>query len=1192
MKFPPLLLLARCCAALVFVLSTPFAKAQSQDSTNLILPVGGAGFQGWNGLKPSGSEATLQVPGEAIFRYPEGPKGWYEFGFRMMNDGTRDWSKYNGLRFELLVPQGSSVKLEAAVKTPSSGDTRSADFQESKASVILNGGKEWQRVMLPWTSFDYSKGKSVFLNFIQTLQLSINPVGDKSAPVSVGIRNIEVVKADSIALETAVRGKAVPAGATATYDVSIGNCTGSVRRVTLGFEKYGWDVMTASVEPREVTLAPGASAVCKVAVTVPKEGVPPGGHETQKLTALTVGEGTPVAQLELVTACDVPRPSILHTIQGWEEVRDKVKHYAWAKEAQENIYVNPAEKWQVPEVATAEERAHGPEGHPYVFPNADFVALPKAAIAWQLTRNKAYAEKVALFLRRLADEKTGYASTLAGTSMGEPQEGENFQSVAIAYDAILDAGVLSDADRLSIEKMLRLYMETVEVALRAGNVGNWSTAGNTGGLFAALAMGDLAAAERYISGPSGFKDYVTKGIMDDGWWWECSTSYNFWVASELTQSALALKPWGIDLLHQELPGNFSPQTIIAPWALNPPYGISFEKWGPNHKNTRSVKQLWDAVPKAVDYRGVIFGMNDGHEEEVGGSRLDLAYYAFRDPLYAICIKQSGKRDLIYGVPELPDTKATPYLNSGYAENIGYALLRSQTEKREPREQIEAVFKIGTQGGFHGHFDRVSLDALMRYGRSFWNPEAIWWGYGNFMYKFFVQTSVNHNMVVVDQKMQEAVPSSQLLFHSGKMMQAVVQESNARWSDPPYGGMRYDASSSGGAVHGLPAQMRKNQQSFPLVSDRKHGELGPYSDRVLQRRLGIVTDDYVVVADFLKSSEEHTFDNLFQMKGFQSLEGEGKHLLRHEAQFNPDPRSAAQFITDCDWYHVASPALAKFEIQYGEHAPNFTTHADHNPDGVLKLDLHALWPRNQELMLANAPENQGTSQWVSYEVAADGKSLAKGESGIWVLGAVDLDVPLSGNKELVLSVTSQSAKKNALFWANARLVTADGKEIPVSGLETSENVLPTSKPGQDYYGGPITIAGNPAPDAIPTQPSDVKKPAVLRIPLDGKNVVRFKATLGGDYPLGEEGQSRKVFAMRSKGTTARFLTLIEPYESKAVVTSAVATGPDSLHVELNDGRVQEIAIHNLEGSGQDIGIEITESKNGKILRQESALPDKE
>jgi hypothetical protein len=846
----------------------------------------------------------------------------------------------------------------------------------------------------------------------------------------------------------------------------------------------------------------------------------------------------------------------------------------------EDDYLKVADQWKVPQVSTPEQRANGPEKHPYVFLNPDFEKLPKVAVAWQLTRNKAYAEKVALFLRRLADEKIGYPSTYAGTNLGSPQEGGNFQAVAIAYDAILDADVLSDADQLAINHTLRLYMETYETDLNVGNMGNWSVAASTASLFCSLAMGDLAAADRYINGPAGFTDFLSKGVMDDGWWWECSTSYNFWVAAELTQSALACQPWGIDLLHRDFPTSYSPYAIINPWGLTPQYGISFEKWGPNHRNTRSVKQLWDAVPAITDYRGVVFGMNDGHEEKVGGSRMELAYYAFRDPSYATLIRQSDKRDLLYGVPELPVDQAMLYQKSGCAENLGYALLRSQTKGRTPAEQIQAVFKVGTQGGYHGHFDRASLNTIMRYGRSFWNPESIWWGYGNYLYKFFVQTSVNHNMVVVDQMQQEAVPSPQLLFHTGEMMQVSLQETNARWSDPPYGGMKYDAFSSGGAVSDVTAMMKKNRQSFPLVKDRPEYSMGPYSDRVLQRRLGIVTDDYIVIADYQKSEKPHTFDNLFQMKGFKSLSAPGKSLLRQDAQYNPDPHSAAQFVTGCDWYQGSAPAVGRFELNFDA---GDERKFDQNEPGVLKIDIHSVWPQQQEIMLATPPVKVPVQQWVSYELAGDGKVLAKGESGVWILGAVELDVPVQSLNDLDLTIKANGGERNSLFLANARFVTSEGLEIPVADEVVPVNTVASEK-GRDYYGGPIRIGGTSPRAAIGVQPKDSGKPASIKIPVIAKNAVRFKATLGGDFPLGDESGHRKVYGIRSKGTEVRFLTVIEPFEKSAMIKSATATGPNSLSVELTDGRVQNIQLHNL--SGENSSVEIIETKDGRMLRKES------
>ncbi len=254
---------------------------------------------------------------------------------------------------------------------------------------------------------------------------------------------------------------------------------------------------------------------------------------------------------------------------------------------------------------------------------------------------------------------------------------------------------------------------------------------------------------------------------------------------------------------------------------------------------------------------------------------------------------------------------------------------------------------------------------------------------------------------------------------------------------------------------------------------------------------------------------------------------------------------------------------------------------------MKIDVHSLWPQQQQIMLAQPPEPQGNSQWVTYDISGDGKSLAKGESGVWILGAVDVDVPVQNVSELVLTVnTDGSSKRKSLFWANARIVTNDGKEIPLTAPQPGDNIDAPPKLGQDYYGGPIKIAGVPYTEALPTQPNDAKKPAVIRLSLAGTNAVRFKATLGGDYPFGDETQRRKIFAIRSQGTEARFLTVLEPYETTPMVKSAEALSADQLHVELTDGRMQEITLHNLDGDGRNISADITESKDGAVLRTET------
>lgn len=1117
-------------------------------------------------------DSAWHLPGEISYVHPDGKRGWHRQGLKKIHDGSGDWHDAFGVRFEVMVPVGRAAEIEATLKTPAPDFARQEFIPSTRASVRVSGDG-WRTVTLPWSAFDFNKSQSALLRFVKELRLAGKFADGK--PGDLQVKNFRLTRADTLLMESPVRGKAVQAGETARYEVTLGNCTDAPQNLKLSMEKIGWESMPASVEPSLLTLAPGEIKRVSVSVTVPTR-MPAGGHERQKLIATSVSGETSIG---FITARDVPRPFILHTVDGWNEVRDKVKRYPWAAESQQNDYVETAGKWRVPVGATPEQWAHGPENHAYVFTNEHFGLLEKTAIAWQLTRNKEFAEKAALFLRRLADEKTGYPATMSATSMDQPQEGGNFQSIAMAYDMILDADVLTDGDRRSIERVFRLYMENmVEMELVTGNVGNWNTAMATGALFCSVAMGDLAATERYIHGPCGFTDYLSKSIMDDGWWWECSTGYNLWCAAELTQSALACRPWGIDLLNFKVPANCSTNTIITPFATGTPvFGINFEKWGPSHRNTRDIKMLWDASPQAADYRGILFGMNDGHEELLGGSRMELAYYAFRDPAYVSIIRMLPKRDLIYGVPELPANPPKLGEKSASAENIGFALLRSQTDGRPQREQIQAVLKHGSHGGYHGHFDRCSLNTLMRYGRSFYNPESIWHGYPSSLYKFYVQTSVNHNMVVVDGRMQEAVEPVQRLFHSGKMMQAAMVETNARWSDPPYGGMVY----KGGET--LADRQWMNGQSYPIVPGAEWGKLGPYSERVLQRRLMVVTDDYVVLADWLKGGKPHTFDNLLQMKSFRGMKAADLKPLRHDPQYDADPRSSGQFITDANWFTATAPAVARYEYRFGPEVEHPGTL--YNEPGTLNVDVHTLWPREQEIMRATPPENLGERQRVTYTLKGDGKVLAEGRSGVWVLGGIDIDVPVEGVKELTLEVTSGEAKRKSLFLAGALVTTADGKESSNIRVSTMNASAPDQS-GRDYYGGPIRIAGRPIEMAIPAQPEKADVPAEIRIKLEGLNASRFKATLGGDYPFGDESDRREVLAVRSKGTEARFLTVLEPYENKALVKTSTATGPDSLRVELTDGRVQEITLHNLSGNGDDVSVQISETKDGKVLRRES------
>ena len=126
----------------------------------------------------------------------------------------------------------------------------------------------------------------------------------------------------------------------------------------------------------------------------------------------------------------------------------------------------------------------------------------------------------------------------------------------------------------------------------------------------------------------------------------------------------------------------------------------------------------------------------------------------------------------------------------------------------------------------------------------------------------------------------------------------------------------------------------------------------------------------------------------------------------------------------------------------------------NEPGVLKLDVHSLWPPRQQIMVATAPEQHDTEKRLFYTVRGDGNVLTEGKFGAWILGEGDIDVPLQGVKRLELETRTELSKRPTLFWAGATVMTRDGKQIPLSHFPLKfNNIVPVSGVDVDYLGGP-------------------------------------------------------------------------------------------------------------------------------------------
>ncbi len=1137
--------------------------------------IGKGDFSDWKGVSVVDKDRAVALTNNTItYRYVDGKR--YNKGFRRIDEGVKNYTPYYGIRFWIYLEKDEHTSLQVTLRTAN----YNKDYLQSEiqANVAISN-KGWQQIIIPFKSFGIKTAqRQAFLQAVK--EVSIKQTSSNNQQVL--IKQVQLTQGEVLVVRTDIKGKSGAKGATVTYELNVGNTSDKVQSVNLSTTQYGWESMVTSIEPAEFELKPAESKNCIVTVKI-ADRVPAGGREKQNIVVMANGRQLPDASIELITASTLPSPNILHTADRWQVVRDKVMNYDWAKKEKDK-YIQLADKWIVPALATELTNDNADKGM-QLFQTQEEYNLMASGIAYQLTGDKKYAENIAVFMRRLSDPIMGYSSTFRGCHQSFVQEGHFFQHIAMAYDMVKTANVFSPIDEQNIEHTFRVFIETVQLDMRQGAINNWKLSEMCGALYCALAIQDWHLVEDIFYSPSAIVDHLAHGVMNDGWWYECSVGYNVWCATEFSQVALALAPWGINFKDMQVPIGTTPYYSLMPGAIKGTgkNGINFDKWGLIKKNSICLKDMWDAIPKFADYRGVMFGVNDAQETMVGGEGYDLAYYLFHDPEYAAIVKRGTTRDLLYGEADLPETNSVLDKQSAYADNMGIVMLRSQKEGRPINEQIQASLHYGTHGGAHGHFDRTGLLSMSRYGRSFFNPEMVWYGYPSYMYKFYVQTSLTKNMVVVDQKMQEATESFQKLFYTGKMMQASLVETKSRWSNPPYGGMMYDWA---GNISFAEKTWQEGQSIFVPQKTPEYGQVTGHTEPIQQQRLMVMTDDYIVLADYLKGEQEHTYDCLFQMKGFQGLEATNKKFIKHDTQMNTDPLGSAQFITDCNWWAVNGTSKASFFTCWGKDCDNTGTRVPFSADGDLKIDVFSAWPQQKELMIGTAAEAHPVAKQVHFAIRSGGKTLQEGKTGTWVLGAVEINQAINNITTLELVTTTNSDKTNTLFWGNARIVLKNGKEILISSLlQKKKNIQTPAQEGKDYYGGPIKIAGNVIETALPAMPTSTKDTAITVIDLSGVKAVAFKAILGGDYPLGNEDARRKTYSSRSKGKEANFLTVVEPYEKQSIIKKVEALTSNKVRIELKDGRVQEITIDKLNGSNPKINI--VEILNDKVLRTETS-----
>lgn len=1110
--------------------------------------------------------------------YPNTPNtdNWYLHGFVPKNDYTIDIYGWYGFFFETDI--NGVEDIEIIVETLEYREGRNLEipnFFKWNAKVVGNGRK---KIVALLSQFDLYSCEPNVWKYVRSVEINKE------------VFNLRVAMSNSVSASCEIMSKPANPDETVEYSIELANCTDEEQAVSLGFKKKGWETLEAEIIPDYLVLKPQESTVCNLKVTM-NERVTPGGFEKQIIEIIPNGDGSMASELEFQTVRYLPHPYIVHTSDGWDKVKEKTEKFDWAKKLL-NQYIKTADEWEIPEIDASK---------PYLYITDNAHKCFNSAIIWKLTGDIKYAEKSAEFLRSVANKEFGYPKTLRACHQQMVHEGEFFKYCAFSYDLLHDAGVFSDKDHNDIQDAFRIFINRIDWELSGGGISNWTLVMIAGAMYCAMCVQDRVNIERFLYGIGGIEDHMTAGVLPDGWWCECTPGYQQLSSGLFSEYAQALLPWGINIKETWFPAQYA--STVQPRTQHVD-GLSWDIYGKNTKNYRCIKDLWDSLVALADYRGVAFGINDSAEMLFSGrglpagfdSRYDIAYAHYKDPAYVKLIKSGGDelRDLLHGEGELPDVESDVHTKSYFFDNVGISILRSQTENRSEREQYQGSLKYGSHGGAHGHYDRCSMNALSRYGKNFYNPMNIWYVYGAFMYKFFVQNSITHNMVTADLKLQSPAEGKNLLFFSGKMMQTNAVETVTEWSNPPYGGWRI-------IMNETFADRSWNEGRYvPIPEDApEYASRTGFTEPVTQRRLMVVADEYAVVFDYVSGDKEHDFDCIYHARGIKSVSG--AKIKQHTEQLSDDPLSSAQFITDCTWFDADSDTIkVSFDTEFteaeaGKPGWRVPYRSGYNVPGRLGIDIYYADAKGSKLVVGGDPEYMPVNKRLRYRVETDGKISAEGKFGAWILGRDHVHVDLRDKTELKLVVKTERAFRETdeladfektIFWGDPYIMTKSGEKIYLSDMEyKSENVDFGCGVGKDYFGGNVKIQAKVFEKAIPSEPVDIENEAVITVDLSSVDAEYFDGYIGGDYPLGDGLSQRKLIANRKTSKAATFISVIELYEGENKVSNVMALSEKSVRVELSDGTSQEVTVSGLD-AGENISARIEEYRDNKLMRSES------
>ncbi len=358
----------------------------------------------------------------------------------------------------------------------------------------------------------------------------------------------------------------------------------------------------------------------------------------------------------------------------------------------------------------------------------------RLALLWQLDADAAYLTRCREILLAYAERYPGYPierelpygwGKVANHSLDEAVW---LIPIARAYDLVRE--FLDARERTLIEtNLLALAAEHIQGQKfhRIHNIECWHNAAMAA---VGVCLDDVGFQKIALEDRFGFHHQLREGVLDDGMWWEGSSSYHFYTLAALI-AHVQVSESTARRLHDD-------ERIRA--MFRAPVSLAFPDF-----RLPATNDCWYFSSLLSDVC---------HGVPPADAFYEVAYGWYNEPVYAGILERNyagrprtAVESLLYG-EELPDTGGEFVTESAVLKPSGVAILRS-------RDAIEAqscvLLKYGPHGGGHGHPDKLSISFYAQglpVATDLGTP-----GYGVDMNETWYRQTLSHNTVTVDGRSQ-------------------------------------------------------------------------------------------------------------------------------------------------------------------------------------------------------------------------------------------------------------------------------------------------------------------------------------------------------------------------------------------------------------------------------------------------------